>query len=164
MFKNLVFIVSLMYVLGCTNQVVGDEKKLPPIFSSDVQKEIMSINIPLSDSKVVSGIAELSSKGNGTLQLGNLLIRTYDQHDDGLVYKNRELAINLKDLTGNGNYEFILSGVLTFTGETESDLVIYQSLVEIITLNCQTRKFELLFNSGNYSSILSKDGSISTEC
>jgi len=98
---------------------------------------------------------EGTSKGNGTILVHNLLIRIFDQHDDGVIYKNNLLNITTKDLTGNHIKEIILNGIVAYTGEKETDPVEYEALTYIFSLNCETGIFEAIYSYGNYSPVLS---------
>ena len=94
---------------------------------------------------------EGTSKGNGTLTIHNLNLRLYDQHDDGVVYEGGSLRFDLKDLTGNGINELIVTGILKYTGETETDPVSFDSFTQIFTFDCQSGLFISLYKTGDFS-------------
>ncbi len=98
---------------------------------------------------------EGTTKGNGTILIHNLLIRIFDQHDDGIIYKNGTLSLTTKDVTGNNIKEIILNGIVVYTGEKEADPVEYEALTYIYSLNCKTGVFETIYHYGNYSPVLS---------
>lgn len=164
MLKKILIFSPLILLVCCASQGVAEKEKLPQFFGQNIQENIKSVEIKISNSRVFSAKSEITTKGNGTIQLGNLLIRVYDTHDDGIVYKNNELEVYLQDLTGDGNRELILTGVLAFSDDDDSIPIIYLPITEIISLDCQKQKFEILFNQSNYSSVIFDDSEIRVKC
>ncbi|MFK5947351.1 MAG: hypothetical protein QM500_01110 [Methylococcales bacterium] len=99
----------------------------------------------------LSAELQATSKGNGTLKIHNLYLRIFDQHDDGIIYENNLLNIDLKDLNGNGYNELIISGVLKHTGEKETDSASYSPFTQIFTYDCKIGLFTQLYKLGDYS-------------
>jgi len=93
-----------------------------------------------------------------------LLLRIFDQHDDGIVYKDNYLNLELKDTTSDGNNELIFSGSLKFTGEKESDPVRFEPITVVYSLNCDTGKLSLLKNTSDYSIELNDSQKDMIEC
>ena len=111
--------------------------------------------LSLNDNVSFKTKLEGTKKGNGTILIHNLLIRIFDQHDDGIIYKNETLSITTKDVTGNNIKEIILNGIVAYTGEKETDPIEYEPLTYIFSLNCKTGVLETIYSYGNYSPILS---------
>lgn len=78
------------------------------------------ISIKISADKTISAVLDKTTKGNGTLLLGDYsLLRIYDTHGDGYYYEDKVLNIELADITGNGLNELIITGVVINTDEKE---------------------------------------------
>lgn len=162
--KNFIVLFSLFFLISCANLVVAEKEKLPLFFAQNLQEVNRSVKIKTSEYRAFLAKVELTSKGNGTIQLGNLLIRVYDQHDDGVLYKDKELDIYLQDLTRDGNRELILTGILTITDEEDSNHFAYLPFTEIISLDCKNEKFKVLFSQPDYSSVIFDDNEIRVKC
>lgn len=78
-------------------------------------------------------------------------LRIFDQHDDGIVYENNALSIDLKDLNGNGFNELIITGILKYTGDKETDPASYSPFTQIFTYDCNSGFFTSLYKTGDYS-------------
>jgi len=90
-------------------------------------------------------------KGNGTLKIHNLNLRIFDQHDDGLVYEGGLLKIDFKDLNNDKLNEIIITGILKYTGDNESDLARYEAFIQIFNFDCKAGLFVSLYKTGGYS-------------
>ncbi len=90
-------------------------------------------------------------KGNGTLKIHNLNLRIFDQHDDGLVYEGGLLKIDFQDLNNNKLNEIIITGILKYTGDNESDLARYEEFTQIFNFDCKTGLFMSLYKTSSYS-------------
>lgn len=92
---------------------------------------------------------DATPKGNGTININGLIIRIFDQHDDGTVYENNYLTLDTKDLTGDGIKEILISGILKFTGEKEKDPASYAPILLIYQLDCKSGYIIPLFTTGS---------------
>ncbi len=90
-------------------------------------------------------------KGNGTLKIHNLNLRIFDQHDDGLVYEGGLLKIDFKDFNNDKLNEIIITGILKYTGDNESDLARYEEFIQIFNFDCKAGLFVSLYKTGSYS-------------
>ena len=79
---------------------------------------------------------EMSSKGNGTVQIGGLMIRSHDRHDDGLVFEGGTLRHQLADVDSDGDLDLVVSGVAVFT---EGDVEKREAVVAIFIYDRVTR-------------------------
>jgi hypothetical protein len=59
----------------------------------------------------VNAYYSVTSKGNGSIQIGDTHIRIYDLHDDGHLFEGGLLNEKLVDLDGDGIPELIFSGM-----------------------------------------------------
>ncbi|HEY7773179.1 MAG TPA: hypothetical protein VIC26_08350 [Marinagarivorans sp.] len=106
---------------------------------------VQSVAIPLGSKLSVEATIEKTAKGNGTIQIGNLLLRIYDVHDDGFVYENELLDFALADLDGDSIKEIIISGILKSTGEEAGDPISYTPVTQIYSLNCASALFQAVY-------------------
>ena len=138
-----VFIAFLGSATPANAREVFDEKKLPNIFNDITynDKEYISVIRP-GKGLILPVEATGTQKGNGTLQIHNVYVRFYDQHDDGLVYRNGILELELKDINNDGVKDVFITGVLKFTGEKENEVASYKNVVAKLLFNCEKGIFE----------------------
>lgn len=142
-------------------------------YSNSIKKKIeyslknnekTSLQINLSNTLSIPVSIDATSKGNGSINLNGLLLRVFDQHDDGTIYKNNYLNVQAKDTNSDGINELIFSGELKHTGEKEADPVSIESITTIYSLNCETGFFENIKNTSSYSIEIINDQKISIKC
>lgn len=121
------------------------QKNYTPIYS----------NLNLSDEILVPTTIKTTSKGNGTIDLNGLVLRIFDQHDDGIIYKGGHLDLETRDIDSDGINELVFSGELVHTGETESDPIYSEPITSIFSLNCKTGYFYKMKSISEYSIIIS---------
>jgi hypothetical protein len=69
------------------------------------------------------GVLTLTSKGNGTLSIANLLLRVFDEHDDGLIYKDGCFQVQFKERGKNSFPGLELTGIAIETdGKSDKPL------------------------------------------
>jgi len=164
--QTTLFIMSILFSLSCSSsETLSYNSTMRPLFSELIKTEGYAIrNFSIGQNYQFQARLEGTSKGNGTIMIHNLLIRIFDQHDDGVIYDNYLLSIDTKDLTGDNIREIIISGVVTYTGDTETDAVEYEALTYIYSLNCKTGLFEIIYSHGDFSPILSNKASKPISC
>lgn len=106
--------------------------------------------IRLSDNLILPAEVAVSPKGNGSLAVSNLELMVYDNHDNGMIYGKEGVSITLTDLDHDGVKEIVISGVLVFTGEKESDPKVYSHFVRGYKYNTSTKKFKEILAVGDY--------------
>ena len=62
---------------------------------------------------------EVTAKGNGILEVGNLKLKVYDGHDDGAYYDNDLLNVEFVDVTRDGYKDLVVSGDVLYTGDDD---------------------------------------------
>lgn len=148
--KTLTLMFSL-FVLSCSFANNGDVFNIKDnINKSLINKKAIASQVHLSKKIFIPVTFDATSKGNGTINLNGLLVRVFDQHDDGIVYENNFLEMETKDLNNDNIKEIIFTGIIKHTGEKESDPVSYEPIVNIYQLNCSTGIFDLFYNSNSY--------------
>jgi len=65
----------------------------------------------------IDAVFEITSKGNGGVELPGLGVRVYDSHDDELVFRDWLLRCEWRDDDGNGVLDFVVTGVAVQTDE-----------------------------------------------
>ena len=154
----MVMLAAPMVACSSTDDKLFDNTQTLTLFNDLVNREAQaSRRVELAPGLSFPVILEGTSRGNGTLKIHNLHLRVFDEHDDGVVYENRHLAIDFQDLNGDNIKELVISGVVKYTGETETDPVSYENIIHIYTFNCKTGLFSKLYKAGNYSPELSAD-------
>ena len=103
--------------------------------------EVRRSRLAMGDGKELLMVFEGTSKGNGTLQLSNLLLRIYDRHDDGVLYKDGLLTLRFEDLNQDGWCDIHVTGTVLLTGEKESDPVLSVPLEVIYQFRPATGNF-----------------------
>jgi hypothetical protein len=94
---------------------------------SEVERKI---RVKIGKGETLSGVLSLTSKGNGTLRLANLLLRVFDEHDDGIVYKDSCLKVQFKNINNDGYLDLDVSGIALTTDE-KSDKPLDEQKVEL---------------------------------
>src|SRR5260370_41219793 len=82
---------------------------------------------------------EVTTKGNGLLQIGNLRLAVYDSHDDGIYYENWLLNIDFADIDGDGKREMLISGIVCFTDDKGDKVLRREAVVYIYKLQSNNR-------------------------
>ena len=93
---------------------------------------------------------EVTAKGNGALRLGNLNLKVFDSHDDGVVYENELLTIDIADLDGDGARELIVSGIVVFTEDERPYKVIKREHVVFIYKLRNRSNFDEVYRNTNF--------------
>ncbi len=158
-FKNLSAVIIVLITLAVPTFACSEPKNkilvsssLDKLFTqlvnnnSQIQRRL-EFNNKLQFNVMLEG----TSKGNGTLKIHNLNLRLFDQHDDGVVYEGGLLKIDFKDLNNDKLSEIIITGILKYTGENESDPVSYESFTQIFSFDCKAGLFVNLYKTGGYS-------------
>jgi len=85
---------------------------------------------------------ETTGQGNGTLTVGNLILRLKDKHDDGLVYAGSGvLRLDIVPLGPRGGPSaLVISGIAIHTGEKENDPGAPESIVYVYQVDCAAGK------------------------
>ena len=145
--------LSLFFTTACSSPTTEFNKsELDILFKQlTINNETTHRTLTLSNNISLTAELEGTSKGNGTLKIHNLFIRAFDQHDDGSVYVNSLINIDLSDITDDGIKEILISGIIKYTGENENDPASYEALDIIYKLDCKSGYFKKLYQAGSYS-------------
>lgn len=140
----------------CSTALPADEfhSKLAALFHEmRAGGEKRSLSIDIGHGVVLNANVELTTKGNGGLSIANLDLRTYDTHDDGLIYKNRMLDVDIVDLSGSGYMDIVVSGVAvhTLTSPYKDEDVIF-----IYRFNPDKKVFEQVYRKSSFEIDINK--------
>lgn len=124
-------------------------KDLKPLKSEFPGEQGLKREITLAPDVKMTATIEVSNKGNGSLRIGNLNLRTVDDHHDGAYYENEMLDIDFTDLDGDGKREMILSGILCFTNEKDDKVLRREAIVFIYKLQ-PDRTFKLVYRNTDF--------------
>ncbi len=141
--------LSLLLVLISTQSVANSQVEAL-ISEAAKSTSSRSIEIKLGDGVTLPAEIAVSHRGNGSLIIENLELMIYDDHDNGMVYSKEGVSITLTDLDSDGVKELIISGVLVYTGEEDSDPKIYTHFVRGYKYNTATKKFLNILVVGDF--------------
>lgn len=82
------------------------------------------LELVLEDGRSAVARLDFTSKGNGSLELGNLAVHVHDEHDDGVLYEPPTLRLRLADLDADGRLDLMVEGVAVDTETGERRLVL----------------------------------------
>ena len=144
-------ITAMFFFTSCSYASKNEELNLVKSIKESLQKnKPITSKINISKNISIPVTFKKKKKGNGTLNLNGLLIRIFDQHDDGVIYENSYLNLELKDLNNDNIKEIIFTGIIKYTGEKETDPVSYESISSIYRLNCLTGFFVPIYSASRY--------------
>jgi hypothetical protein len=104
----------------------------------------------LSPSVRLRARIEVTNKGNGILEIGDLKLHVVDEHDDGIYFEGGLLSIDFVDIDHDGKREMVLSGIACFTGEKGDMVRRREALVFIYKLR-DKRHFDLVYRNTDFS-------------
>lgn len=84
---------------------------------------------------------EVTTKGNGGMQIGDDSFRVYDDHDDTMYYDGGMLTTKFRDIDGDGYLDLALSGIVLFTGEKDEGVLRQAAIVGIYLYDVEIRGF-----------------------
>ena len=103
--KNFIFL--LMLILSFSSIAGEVDKSLKNMADGE-----RTIAVSLKNGKIVEVILDRTSKGNGTMLLGdNALIRIMDLHNDGFIYEGGYLNVDFV-ATSSNEFDVVVSGIL----------------------------------------------------
>jgi len=141
--------LSLLLVLMST-QCLANSQLEALISEAAKSTSSRSTEIKLGDGLTLLAEIAVSPRGNGSLIIGNLELMVYDDHDNGMVYSKEGVSITFTDLDSDGIKELVISGVLVYTGEEDSDPKTYSHFVRGYKYNTATKKFLNILAVGDF--------------
>lgn len=69
-----------------------------------------------------------TNKGNAGFRLADLMVRTHDSHDDGVLWDPRDLRVAFVDLDGDGASDLLLEGLALDTEKVRREPVLGEYL------------------------------------
>lgn len=130
-------------------QIIKKEKLIQLVNKNKDHQQVIN----LSPSIKLNGYFSASAKGNATIRIENIFLRLFDQHDDGIVYPNSLLELELIDLNNDGINELILTGLVATTDD-DDEISSTIHTTYIFQYSTKEEKFITLFSSGSTAPIL----------
>jgi hypothetical protein len=96
----------------------------------------------------VKAIANVTTRRNGTLMIGNLRLRILDEYDDGVKYVGGLLHTEFVAISGDGFKDLVITGTIANTGEKETDPVTYTPVTSIYIFQPAKKNFSCVFHIG----------------
>ena len=124
-------IIVLLYFCFINLLVSQTIKKEDLKYSKETGDLYLEKKIKISDTVETTIMLELTSKGNGLLQILGETLHIYDSHNDQAFYENGMLLVSFIDLDKNGFKDLLISGTVCYTSE-ESDEIIFKEQVHFI--------------------------------
>lgn len=84
---------------------------------SEHDEQVLQCTIEVDQTTQLPASIEVSSKGNGVLRIANLELKVYDDHDNGVVFKDAMGHIEFADLNDDGAKDLIIFGEVQYTAE-----------------------------------------------
>ena len=112
-------------------------------------KQLLSVGSPPVDVTL-----RATTKGNGTLQIQNLTIRALDEHDDGQLYANNALDVQLIDIDSDRDLDLLVSGTVLTTEEQSDRVTRHDSIVYLYRYDHQRQRFVKIFSASPNSAIV----------
>jgi len=163
--KLIFILVSVYSINGCTPQSLDMSKLISESITTSLsEKRPVKAEITLSEKLNIPVTFEATSKGNGTINIQGLLLKVFDQHDDGTIFKDDFLRLKTQDLNGDGILELIFSGTLVHTGEKESDPATLEPIKAIYTLDCNSGFIKIFESVPNHFIEIFNKQSSAFEC
>ena len=110
--------LSLLLFFGLTLATLANEiwPDAPTARAAEENKSVVK-TIDLGNGISIKATFDITSKGNGGLDIPGGWIRVYDSHNDGVVYRDGLLKCEWRDEDGDGVLDLVVSGVAQFYGE-----------------------------------------------
>ena len=128
MLNALTTITMTMIALGSTADITVTRDQLEQDIDGIPGSMSWEDDIAIHKDVVANGRIEVTSKGNGTLEVFNLSLKVYDGHDDTAVYKDQMLLIEFTDLNEDGYLDLMVTGIHQVTPE-KGDGILDESIV-----------------------------------
>lgn len=156
-FTIIAVILSSMVIWSCSSAPTDYTHIIKNSISQSLEsRRSVEQKISLSDNLFIPVIFDTTAKGNGTININGLLIRVFDQHDDGVIFKNDYLGLQTKDQNSDGISELIFTGILVHTGEKETEPKLLEPVTAIYSLNCKTGFIESIGTPSLFIEIYNK--------
>lgn len=93
---------------------------------------------------------DLTTKGNGVLEIGDMRLLVYDVHDNGHVYAGGLASLDLVDLNADGVKELVVSVTVLTTDEKSSTVTEIRPFAFVYTYNKDTKQLMRTDSSTGY--------------
>lgn len=145
MFKLLTAIVLITLAFGSAADVTLTQDLLKQEDEGSPGSRAWRGEVAIHKDVVTNASIEVTSKGNGTLDILNLSLRVYDSHDDANLYKDRMLLIEFTDLNEDGYLDLMVTGIYQVTPEKGDGIVEESILVFMCHFDPKTTEFKKIY-------------------
>ena len=144
------FCALLLAITGCafagTTDRIGYDDLKPDTAGMPgelaLRKEVM-----MATNLALTATIHVTAKGNGFLEIGNLRLKVFDEHNDGTYYEPGLLNIEFADIDGDGRKELIISGIVCVTDEQTETVLGRNAVVYIYKLQSKNSFVQIYTNT-----------------
>ena len=108
-------------------------------------------HVEICAGRTLDAVVEVTTKGNGTLTVGNLKLKVYDAHDDGAVYANDMACVEFVDLNGDGCKDLIVTGAVCYNNEKDETITKVEPFTFIYFYDRKSNTFRLKFKRATFA-------------
>lgn len=146
----MVFLLGLQIAVARGDAVERISRNdLKPLKDGMPGEEGLQREVTLATGVKISAVIEVTAKGNGRLRIGNLDLKVFDGHNDGIYYENEMLNIDFSDIDGDGKREMLISGIVCFA-DAKGDKVLRREAVVFIYALQPNRTFKEVFRNTDF--------------
>lgn len=125
---------------------------------ADFKESSLYCNVKIYEKEIVIGKGvkftakmEISARGNGILDFANLRLKIHDADPDIIFYENDLLDTDFIDIDGDGYKDIIISGIVCYVDDKNSDLVLKRESVVYIYMFSPAKKiFYLTYRDASF--------------
>lgn len=143
--------------VGCVGFVAparAAEVDVKTLFSqADQNGGVRRLSLKLGPLTVEDVVFDVTRRGNGTVSIPSLTLKLFDQHDDGLVYRDGVLRLDAVQMYRDAPLSLIVSGIVRRTGEKENGPVTDEAITFVYYLDCKEGRFERAFGTSSWEII-----------
>ncbi len=148
---RLILSLTATLTLGCAAQRVTDPPPAPIRLAPPAEDGVSVQRVDLGRGLVVDATSDITSKGNGTLNILNQSLFIYDAHDEGDVYEHGRLNVAFTDLDDDGYRDMVITGVVLYTYETGDDVIADREAVTwVYTYEPDANGFALRYTNASF--------------
>lgn len=94
---------------------------------------------------------EVTSKGNGSLEIGNLYLKIYDGHEDLSTYEKSMLRTVFVDINADGYRDLLVSGRVLYFDEKGDDVIKTENVLFAYHFDPKSKQFRETHRQATFS-------------